>query len=165
MKKRAKLFIIYFPVILVAAQVAANILYFIDPDLYFKYGFYLNTFVGTNVLFALFLVAFTLMFRFCTISRWAAFAELLFALYYLVIQKDDVYNIVFQITGGAIALIVTGIHYVKRFPLCKLSLLASFFKSMFSTGSCDEAIRDWDKKTETKLENHIFKKRQHGYQH
>ena len=54
MKKKIKLFVIYFPIILVAAQVAANIMYFVNPEWYFKNGFYLNTFVGTNVLFAVF---------------------------------------------------------------------------------------------------------------
>lgn len=165
MKKRTKLFIIYFPVILVAAQVAVNIMYFVNPGWYFNNGFYLNTFVGTNVLFAVFLVAFTLMFKFCSVSRWAAFAELLFAVYYLVIQKDDVYNIVFQITAGTAALMATIWHYVKKYPFCKLSLVISFFSSMFSTGSCEEALRHWDNKTERKLENHILKKRQHEYQH
>lgn len=163
MKRKIKLFVIYFPVILVACQVSVNILYFISPEWYFASGFYLNTFFGTNVLFAVFLVIFTMLFRFCAISRWSAFAELLFALYYLVIQKDDVYNIVFQISSGGFAIVITCIHYVKKFPFCRLSLLISFFSSIFSTGSCADAMRDWDSKIEHKIDKHILNKRTHEY--
>ena len=112
-----------------------------------------------------FLVVFTLMFKFCSVSRWAAFAELLFAVYYLVIQKDDVYNIVFQITTGLLAIVVTLWHYVKKYPFCRLSLIISFFSSLFSTGTCKEALQDWDNKIENKIDNHILKTRTHEYKH
>src|SRR5678815_1485440 len=82
MNKKVKLFIVYFPVLLISCQVLVDLLAIINQPLYLKWGFYLNTFFGTNVLFAVFLLAFTLMFRFCRISVWAAVAECAFALYY-----------------------------------------------------------------------------------
>lgn len=145
MKNKAKLFVIYFPVTLVALQVMANLLYFIAPAIYNKVGFYLDTFLGTNILFSIFLLCFTFMFRFCSVSRWAAAAECLFGLFYLVIQKDNVYNILFQITVGAISLIITFWHYVKKFPLCRMSLVAGLFGSVVRTGSCKKGLDDWDR--------------------
>lgn len=159
--KMIKLFIVYFPVTLVMLQVLANGLYFIAPEVYNVSGFYLNTFLGTNILFAVFLVAFTFTFRFCSVSRWAAAAECLFGLFYLVIQKDNVYNILFQITVGAISLIITFWHYVKKFPLCKVSLLVGFFGSAVKSGSCKKGLEQWDRnvksiilKTQRQHENH-----------
>ena len=163
MRKKVKLFVVYFPGILVACQVAANLLYFIDRDLYNASGFYLNTFFGTNVLFALFMVSMTFLFSFCAVSRFAALAELLFAVYYLMIQQDDVYNIVYHITIGTVAILFTAIYYVNKFPFCKLSLLVSFIDSMFSTGSCEDAFRHWDDKIEGKINEKIFNERSHDY--
>ena len=57
--KKIKLFVIYFPVILIIFQVAINVLSFIAPVFYLQNGFVLNTFFGVILLFALFLLAFT----------------------------------------------------------------------------------------------------------
>ena len=62
MKRYSRLAIVYFPVLLVTLQVAANFLFLAEPELYYSIGFYLNTFLGTNMLFALFLVVFTFSF-------------------------------------------------------------------------------------------------------
>ena len=163
MRKKVKLFVVYFPVMMVSCQVVANSLYFIDKDMYYASGFYLNHFFGTNMMFSIFLVAMTLLFRFCAVSRFAALAELLFGLYFLIIQRDDIYNIVFQMTAGTVSLIFTAIWYVRRFPFCKLSLLVSFISSMFATGSCEDAFRHWDDKTESKINKHLFNERNHDY--
>lgn len=152
MRRNVKIFVIYFPVILVSCQVMANLLFFISPDNYNAWGVVLGTLFGTNAMFAVFLVAFTFMFRFCAISRWSACAELLFAAYYLIIQQDDIYNILFQITAGSLAILFTGVHYIRKYPLCNLSLLVSFIKSWLQTGSKTKAYRIWDKKTEHKLQ-------------
>ena len=159
--KRVKLFIVYFPVTLVMLQVLANGLYFIAPEVYNVSGFYLNTFLGTNILFAVFLVAFTFTFRFCSVSKWAALAELAFGLFYLIRQKDDVYNVGIQIIVGVIALIATFWHYIKKFPLCKMSLVAGLLGSVAKTGSCKKGLEQWDRnvksiilKTQRQHENH-----------
>lgn len=159
MKRGLKIFIAYFPVILVAGQVFVNLLWFVARDFYMSTGFYLNTFFGTNVLFALFLVAFTHAMRFCKVSRFAAYAELMFASNYLIIQQDDLYNIMFQIIVGVVALIITFWHYVNKFPLCKLSLLAGFFYNIIfkSKCSCEKGIEAFDRKLKEKvLKHHDF---------
>ena len=111
MKRYTRLAIVYFPVLLVTLQVAANLLFLAEPELYYSIGFYLNTFLGTNVLFALFLVLFTFSFGFCKISRSAAVVECLFGVNYLVVQEDNLYNILFQIIAGTAAIFLTIVHF------------------------------------------------------
>jgi len=151
MRKKLKLFITYFPVILITGQVITNLLYFIAPEFYSNYGFYLGLAFGTNLLFALFLVGFTIWFRFCAVSRWAAYAQLAFAVNYLIVQQDSLYNIMFQIIVGTGALLLTFRFFIVKFPLCKLSLFASFVKSFLLTGSCNSALDRWDRLTYHKI--------------
>ena len=150
--KKAKLFIIYFPAILVFSQVLVNILALIDREFYNSIGFYLNTFLGTNVFFAGFMIVFTFSFKFCDISKGAAIAEGLFALNYLIIQQDNLYNILFQIIVGAIALVITFRRYIKKFPFCRVSLLWKFLISVaVSGGSCSKGLDKWQKDLEVDL--------------
>lgn len=142
--RKVKLFIIYFPVLLIAGQVICNLLYFISKTLYYDFGFYFSLIFGTNLFFALFLVAFTHMFRFCEVSKWAAYAELAFGINYLIVQKDNLYNILFQVIVGLIAIMITFRHIIKKFPLCRLSLLREFMRSLWATNcKCDAAIDHW----------------------
>lgn len=151
--RKAKLFVIYFPVVLVALQVAANLLYFVQPDWYMKLGFYLNTFLGTNVLFSVFILIFTFMFRFCAVSRWAAVAECMFAFFYLVIQRDDVYNIIFQVGVGTLALIATFWHYIRKFPGCNFSAGISFISDVIRHRDCKKGLDHWDHKVRKSVLN------------
>jgi signal transduction histidine kinase len=151
MKRVAKLFVVYFPVMLVFLQVIGNLLYFVDSKAYYASAFYLNLFLGTNFLFAFFLLAFTFMFRFCAVSRWAAGAECIFALLYLVIQQDSAYNIAVQIAVGVLALIATFWHYSKKFPLCRVSLFTGFVASIVKKGDCKKGLEDWDRNVKSIL--------------
>jgi len=137
--------VIYFPIILIVGQVLVNLVSFIFPRFYLSTGFYLNTFFGTNVLFAFFLLAFTFMFRFCAVSRWAAIAEAMFAINYLAVKEDNMYNIMFQIIIGTIAVLLTFWHYIKKFPLCRMSLLVGFFGSVIKKGNCNKGLEDWER--------------------
>lgn len=148
---------------MVSGQVSANIISFVWPEGYQAGAFYLNHFFGCNMLFAIFLVAFTHWFKFCTISRYTAWAELLFGVVFLIIREDNIYNIMIQIIVGGLALSATAVHYVNKFPFCKLSLLVSFIGSMFSTGSYEDAFRHWDDKIEGKINEKIFNERSHDY--
>jgi hypothetical protein len=150
--RKVKLFVIYFPVALVALQVIVNLLSFaINLG---NAGFYINTFIGTNVLFSLFLLAFTFMFRFCAVSRWAAVAEVLFGLNYLIVQQDNLYNIMFQIIVGTLAIVATFWHYVKKFPLCRLSLLFGFIGSVAAKGSCKKGLDKWERDVKSIILKH-----------
>ena len=156
--KRIKAFLIYFPVTLVAVQVLINLVYFIDKDFYISNGFYLGTLFGTNAYVALYFLLFTFTFKFCSVSRLAAVAECLFALYYLVIQKDDVYNIVFQITVGILALIATSITFTKKYPLCKFSLFWRFVWNATAKGSCAKGLEKWENDTKALIVEKHFNK-------
>lgn len=151
--KKLKLFIIYFPVILIACQVLVNIFSFINFEIYVKYGFILNTLFGVNFLFALFLLSFTYWFKFCAVSRYSAWAEILFAINYLVVQQDNLYNILFQIIVGLMALILTSRYFMKKFPLCSLALVWQFLKSVTKKRSCSKGMELWEKKIYHKIES------------
>lgn len=151
MNKQVKLFVIYFPVVLVTLQVLVNLLSFVAPGWYNTAGFYLNTFFGTNVLFAIFLLCFCFMFRMCAVSRWAAGAEVMFAVNYLIVQQDNLYNIMFQVIVGTLAIVATFWHYVKKFPLCNLSLVMGFFGSVLKSGSCEKGFEEWKRNVESLL--------------
>ncbi len=147
MRKQLKVFVIYFPVILIACQVIVNITSFVLPDFYIRAGLVLNTLFGVNAFFAFFLLAFTYWFKFCDVSRFAAWGEVLFAVNYLVIQEDNLYNIVFQITVGTLALILTFRHFISKFPLCSISLVLKFIRSVIEAKSCQRGMELWEQKT------------------
>lgn len=146
MKKWIKLFVIWFPVGLVFLQVLCNFLYFVAPGFYYSTGFYLNLFLGTNFLFAFFLLAFTFMFRFCAVSRWAAGAECIFAVIYLIIQQDNAYTVSIQIVVGILAIIATFWHYIKKFPLCNFSVGFHFITHAIRHSNCRKSIDHFDSK-------------------
>ena len=159
--KLVKKFIIYFPIILVSLQVCANLLALISVNTYLSIGWYLNLFIGTNVMFAVFLAAFTFSFNFCNVSRAASIAEVLFALNYLIVQQDNLYNILFQVIVGLAALFITYRYYIKKFPLCRLSLLHKFIAAIFITGGCEKALKRFERDvTATVTRTHYAK--QHG---
>jgi len=160
MRKYKKGFIVYFPVTLVAIQVMINLLSFIDKGLYLSTGFYLNMLFGTNVYFALFLIILTFSIKACSVSKWAAIAECAFAVNYMVIQQDNLYNILFQVIVGVLAIFATFYHFIRKFPLCRLSLLAKFYKKLIKSGcNWNKAFEAWQKDLDNKLEKqyHEFK--------
>jgi len=157
--RKVKLFVIYFPVILVACQVGVNLLYFISVDTYMRTGFYLNTMFGVNILFAIFLLCFTYWFKFCAVSRYAAWAEILFAVNYLIVQQDNLYNILFQVIVGSLALMLTFRYFITRFPLCSLALVCRFIRSVTQTGSCSKGLNMWERRTYQTIKTHYHESR------
>lgn len=147
MRRKLKIFVIYFPVILVGCQVATNLLYFVSGEMYNKLGFLLNLAFGVNILFAVFLLCFTYWFKFCAVSRYSAWAEILFAANYMIIQQDNLYNIMFQLIVGALAMILTFRYFIIKFPLCTIALVWRFFKSVTKEKSCSKGMDLWERKT------------------
>lgn len=164
MRPKVKIFISYFPVLLIIMQVMVNSLYFLAPSFYQRAGFYLNTFFGTNILFAVFLVSFTFALKFCAISRAASLAELSYGVFYLFIHNDGLYNVLFQIVAGLLALGWTFKAYITRYPLCRLSLLATFLWGVVfggvKNGNCKKALDKWEERLEATVKQH---KRDHQY--
>jgi energy-coupling factor transporter transmembrane protein EcfT len=58
----------------------------------------------------------------------------------LIIKEDNLYNIIFQIIVGIIALVCTYYFFKNKFPLCRLALWHKFFMFFCLTGSCNKAI-------------------------
>lgn len=116
MKTLAKHIIINFPIYLVAGQFLCNLLYFISPESYYDNGFYLGSLFGVNTGFAFFLLAFTLYFKFCWISRICAIAEVIAAAIYMAIKEDGLYNIAIQVWIFGTALIITGLVLLTDKP-------------------------------------------------
>lgn len=139
--------------LLVTLQVAVNLLSFF-VNIPVSWFFYINTFIGTNVLFSFFLLAFTFMSPFCSVSRWAAGAEILFGLNFLIIGQDNSYNMWFQIIVGAIAIIATFWHYIRKFPLCRMSLLFGFIGSVAAKGSCKKGLDKWERDVKSIILKH-----------
>lgn len=143
--RKEKIFLAYAPVGLLVCQILANILWFVDKSVYYKTAFYFNALVGSSLAFAIVLVLLTYLFKFCSVSRYAAIAQILFAINYLIVQQDNLYNIMFQIIIGLLAIIATFWHYVKKFPLCRLSLFTGFIASSIKKGSCKKGLEEWDR--------------------
>lgn len=158
MRRLATLLIAYFPILLVGGQVLVNGLYFIHRATYLRFGFELNTFFGTNVLFALVFLAITYRFKFCEVSKYCAIAECLFAANFFIVRQDNLYNIWFQIVIGLVAISLTVRHYKHKFPFCRLSLFLNFLKHLKKEKNCEKAVRSYDEEIKTL----ILKKR---YEH
>lgn len=157
MKRAARLFVVYFPVVLVSCQVALNLLSFVARDFYIANAFYLDLTFGTNILVAVLLLALTYGLSFCEISRAAAWAEMAFAINYGIVKEDNLYNILFQVIVGIIAIIYTFRQYIKRFPMCRLSLLLNFYKRVIQKRSCEDGLNQWERD----VKGHLLK-RHHG---
>ena len=149
-KPATKIFITYFPIILLFLQIVMNNLALINHDAYLSIGFYLGAFLGTNILYAAFSVGYTFYFNFCSVSRAAAIAQLLFGVFYLIIKEDNLYNILFQLIVGTIALLFCLRVFMKKFPKCNISLVKNFLKKYFETGDCSKALYSY--KEEIRIE-------------
>jgi hypothetical protein len=117
---------------------------------------------GVNILFAIFLLSFTYWFKFCTVSRFAAWAEVMFAVNYIIVQQDNLYNILFQIIVGALALMLTFKYFIDRFPLCSVALVWRFIKSVLEKRSCSKGMDLWEQKTYHKIQMKYYDKPHHG---
>jgi hypothetical protein len=83
---------------------------------------------------------FTFLFKFCGVSRICAVAELMFGINYMIIQQDNLYNLLFQIIIGITAILITISLYIKKFPMCNISIMTKFFVTFFKKRSCTSAM-------------------------
>jgi len=130
MRMRGKIFMAYFPFVLVCCQFIINCLFLLGLDNQ-TFLYYANALFGTNFFFAVFLVCYTQFFYFCRISKWASIAEFLLALDVLFVKNDSTYNLIFQSIILICAIIVTLLSYSDKFPSCLMSLHALFVKKIF----------------------------------
>lgn len=112
MKIAFKNTIVYTPIVLLIGQVLSNIFYLALPNIYSEWYYVIATFFGTNLICSFMMVSLTYSFKFCKVSRAAALSQVVFCLFYLLVSKDDSYNISLQVIVGVAALIITVITFV-----------------------------------------------------
>lgn len=157
MKRAAIVFLAYSPIVLLSLQVLANLWYLIDFNGYAKAYFYLGWALGSSLLFSIIMVTMTEVLRFCEVSKWAARAQLAFALVYLIIRQDNIYNISIQIVIGLVALLLTFRYYKHKFPLCRLSLLLNFVKNVWKEKSCVKGVEAHDRQVKNLILNKRYR--------
>ena len=101
--------------ILLAGQVAANLLYMADMDSYAKLYPYIGTFFGFNMIAALRSLAISHYFNFCRVTKAADIAQIVFGVFYMCFPNKEEYNLSIQVLVGIAALLVTFINFVMQY--------------------------------------------------
>lgn len=70
---------------------------------------------GSNLIYGLAFTALTYRFEFCSVSRLAAIAQVIFPLLYIFVTKDDSYNTAVQIIGGVYVILFTVTKQVNNY--------------------------------------------------
>ena len=147
MKRAGLLTIAYFPIALTSAQLIINIMLMFNY-INLSYLFYLNTFFGVNVFFAVFLVLYTRFFSFCIVSRAAAYSELILAIDVLFINSEHIYNLIFQSIILFIGVSTSLYYYIRKYPTCLISMQARFIRLAFKNGfHCEKTLIEMQKKS------------------
>jgi hypothetical protein len=106
-KKILTFIVAYSFVIITSVQLFVNLVFILAPEFYMRNSFYFSQVGGLSVSYLLPMLAVAFLFKFCTISRVCAVAQVILTVLWLVIQEDNVYNITAQITIGIFALLFT----------------------------------------------------------
>lgn len=142
MRQLFKKFIAYFPILLIILQLIANLLY-MGGCLSNGALFYVNTILGTNFLFSLFLVAYTQFFSFCNIGRIAAYTEIALALDVLFVPETH-YNLVFQCVIMTAGIAVSIHNSIKKFPNCLIALYVRLTKIFIRNRfNCEKTLDEY----------------------
>ena len=88
---------------LLGFQIAANCLYYVSESAYVRIYDYIVVLAGFNLWAGLFFVSYARKFKFCRASIWCAYAQIVFAVVWLVIKNDNDYNKCIQIAVGLAA--------------------------------------------------------------
>ncbi len=159
MRMRGKLYMAYFPFVLVCCQFIINCLFLLGLDNQ-TFLYYANALFGTNFFFAVFLVCYTQFFYFCRISKWAAFVEVLLAIDVIVVRNDNIYNLVFQTIILIAAIMLTLLQYSKVFPTCLMSLHTMFIRKVIKNKfDCVKSLEDFK---DASYKTHLKKYSHHG---
>ena len=147
MKRAGLITIAYFPIALTSAQLIINLLLifnFIDV----KYLFYLNTFFGVNVFFAIFLVLYTRFFSFCIVARASAYSELILSANVLFINSEHIYNLIFQSIILFIGVSTSMYYYVRKYPTCLISMQMRFLRLFVKNDfKCEKTLLEMQNKS------------------
>lgn len=72
----------------------------------------------------------------------------------MIVQQDNLYNILFQVIVGSLALILTSWYFIRKFPLCSIALMWEFILSVTKKKSCSKGLEMWERKTYNHIKNH-----------
>ena len=107
MKKLLTILVAYSFVIITSVQLLANIIAIFFRSFYDNHWFIIANLVGFSIIYLIPMLAAVFLFKFCAPSRICAIAQLVLAILWLIIQEDNLYNIIAQITIGILALLFT----------------------------------------------------------
>jgi hypothetical protein len=123
-KKILTFIVAYSFVIITSVQLFVNLVFILAPEFYMRNSFYFSQVGGLSVSYLLPMLAVAFLFKFCTISRVCAVAQVILTVLWLVIQEDNVYNITAQITIGIFALLFS-IKKIKNYCIFVIKSLLS----------------------------------------
>ena len=159
MNRLAKIYVSFFPIISLSGIVIANIISLINYDFYSENLFWISCFVGISFFSCLQNIAMVKLFKFCEISKYASYSMFLFIPFYiidyLIFESESTANIIFQIVVGIVALILTAIAYIKKYPDCtftkyikakkySIDIWNTFLNSLAKNNfDCENALEDY----------------------
>jgi hypothetical protein len=107
MKKILTFIVAYSFVIITGVQLLVNIISIFFKEFYYKNWFIIANLVGVSFIYLIPMVAVVFLLKYCYVSRICAIAQVILSILWLVIQKDNVYNISAQLIVGFLALLFT----------------------------------------------------------
>jgi hypothetical protein len=143
MRRFIRVSLAYAPISLSVLQLLFCQLYFMDRQAYQIISFYVSNIIGQSVVPSLVMLALSYSFDFCSVSRFAAWAQVVNCVLYIAIKEDNVYNVSLQYITLCVALIATLYAYTRKFPNCRVSYLWSFMRKLIKHGSCTRSLIDF----------------------
>jgi hypothetical protein len=162
MHKLAKIFVSYYPIIILSGIMIVNLIGLINYPWYLENAFWLNCMLGLSFLNTLRDLAMLKLFKFCEVSKYAVYSMVIFVPVYLLIFSIYGYepkgNLAFQLFVGIIAMVLTIKAYIKKYPNCtmtnyirakqySISIWNCFLKSLAKNNfQCETALEDYKHK-------------------
>ena len=136
-----------------------NILSLISYEFYSNNFFWISCFFGSTLISSVQNIAMVHLFKFCEISKYASYAILIFLPVYiidfLIFGTESIANILFQLIIGLVALFLTLLAYIKKYPNCtitnyirakqySLSIWNCFIRSLAKNNfQCETALEEY----------------------
>jgi hypothetical protein len=162
MNRFLKIYLAYSPIINLLGIISADVISLISFEFYIKYYTWICILVGMSVLNSLQSLALIKLFKFCEISKYAVYSNLIFIptflVDYLIFGYETKGYRILQILIAIVAIFLTVKAYIKKYPNCtmtnyikakkySLSIWNSFLKSLAKNNfQCETALEDYKHK-------------------
>jgi hypothetical protein len=139
-----------------------NLIGLINYKFYCENAFWLNCISGLSFLGSLRDLGMLKLFKFCDISKYAIYSMILFLPVYIIVYflfgSEPKGNLIFQIFIGLIAIFLTLMLYLKKYPNCtmtnyikakqySISIWNCFLKSLAKNNfQCESALEEYKHK-------------------